>query len=1835
MDRAGAEAPGGGDASGNAAPGPGGTGDSAGGSDDVAGGLGLDFNVDSLNLDNIESLAGFDFDVSSLLRQVGSSAAGLLPGTVEGGGGSLSMPMPATEQPGALGASRGASMPMPVSEHLATPAAPGSTAGPANPVAEAPGAGRALGHPGPAAVPSVPRATVASPEAMARTVRPPPGTGASSPRPRPPRPQGIQGPQGAAAPPQQHQPPHDGPPRAPAAETAPAGSRDAAQAAAGPGGMAEPTGEAEEAEEHYLTESVLVACPEPVPPPQGFGPLYDLESTFRSLCHGVAPTNAEWSALNILAVTWPQLEVAPVANQRLEQRDISDVSNMTAADSVRALEERRPPSSAIHLYRLHAHPPAVWSTSTGSKPIQPSLQPLCDLRLRQQWDEQVSRANMDRLVDTLPADQPQLRPPPPPPPAAGPGWQCSTLSVSPLSGWHRGTSQAGAGEHMRVAAAPRCAWSIDCRMLAAADSAGRFEIFRVGSELNSWTSVYHVDFDHPVVACLWLANTRKYGISRRPPSAAAPEAPLASLSTHQVQVPTQPAADDAGGAGPSPTCWDVDPDIYIRRLPFFGPRNTQGDYALVVATADGQLVLMYQRDEEWVRVVSLLLPERRESLQKSAATAAEPRASSGTPAPNDDASGDGDDVDNDNGNDNDNDDDDGQRPVPEQEPEPAHEHEPSSEAEGPWSSIPKGYITHADMALVSKKWIYLAVHRAGAAPVKYPHEPGAIPDGLKHGGTITAPVVEVYRIQVEFASDYSPRLFATPLVVQPAIHPAEDATCAGPRPEADARITHLKLITALNPEVRPVEKNVLGENHYFPLLFVSLGALAASDTPAGAAGAAGATHASATTLIQVWRIEGAPHAQRSVADFLRRPPPLRLSHMWTERRAGLLLSVIANRAERQQLRYLFARPSDKDYRALMLTWADGRVEMLRSYQDHSPRGQALDCFDQCVHPVRSPAEWVIGSVLSPHYTAYFQLVMHPRAVELGAKPDSGALGCSGDIRLDAAVACTWTQSHARFRLGWTPLISDLAGECRGQQRKQPGSMPHMQAYCGDLLAVRILNKEDPTDLVAMLANAAIYEENQPMAGGESGTDGSGDGGDGELSVPASRTLMQALFRASTLLAGALKIQSLSLDPLSSATPYVRRLMGAIMQTQFLAQHNIQATSLGLLLHIAAVAEAHVGVVHEHVLQRTSASMPVFEADSSISEEWDRSFPPIAALVLWCIDMLVALTRDTYLYLNVRCADRQGAMRPLCELDAAMGEPGGAGGAGLLLPGRIPTRLALLFHQPTLSALRSLLMFAARLEQWLLESIRRLNSLPPNAASIPEYAGMARARDVVYATAQQLAHALEYLPVGIQRLKDFLADVQDLYAADDECMSVASQAMLVSTSTLAGPFQRYLPQVARSFARFVLDPDAPASSMGKPALPAALVLHDTRWLSVVTCRSGAAGLLDNATVFETPWRVATPVAVADTRLIGADQDTLVPAAELAEWEREKNEFERALDEDNVLFDIDDPGFIFFDPSGPPGDAPGQMALSGVFAGAVVGPAASVPVTITTKVPDFSDVLDPRAPAAHAAISDADADDMFNMPLMFGVPQRPAAHAGLGDATPRARSGPTPAYSPCTTPRPGAHFAAPPVPAPGAGLLGRGGAQHYVPRYSRVAAQGPRGDGTPGMGWQFVSTPHHPKLHVPTLLAQHACSLAVMGQGRREQQPGDPAAGDMAYCIDWPRSEGIVIESSLASGPSGAAAAAAAAAVAAAAAADAVASGASRLTTAFAGSAMRSMPRSVDRVDVIRKTMLPAGTPAKMCLRCGHLARRAPADATEATEAGDRRWTRRFDILCVCGGSWIAL
>ncbi|KAJ1906734.1 hypothetical protein LPJ81_001187 [Coemansia sp. IMI 209127] len=1534
-------------------------------------------------------------------------------------------------------------------------------------------------------------------------------------------------------------------------------------------------------EEHcYLTESVTVTCPALIAPPKGLELLYSLTGAFRSLCHGVSPTNAEWSSLNVLAVAWPQLEVAPTAGCRLAQRDVSDVSSMTAADSMRSFEARRPPSSTIHLYRLHVHPPHVWDVGTKAHSIQPSLLPLCDLRMQQQWDEQVSRANMDRLMDAFVVKYPEQKQEP------------------------QGSAT-------------------DCKMLAASDRAGRFEIFKVDNELNSWQSVYHVDFDYPVISSLWLANTRKYGISRRQTSTSSMDAtdapaatPIVSLSTHQVTVAVpqqqqqeQQQSDTSAGAsgGGSLGSWDVDPNIYIRRLPFFGPRNTQGEYALVVLTADGQLVLIYQRDEKWVRIVSPLEPKRREERE------APQQASASSGTENTDKN--------------------------------------SSDRDDPWSNIPKGRISHADMMLVSKKWIYLAVHRAGASPVEHPHEPGAIAEELKRNGGMSAPTVEVYRIQVEFASDYSPRLFATPLVVQPATLPlsmasksqSDSAMDVDTDADADAgsgedtyvpRVTHIKLITALNPEVRPVDKNILGEEHYFPLLFTSLSSLSASSD--------------FTTYIQVWKLEGAPHAEKSVIDLLRRPPPLRLVHMWTEQRCGLLLSVMANRAERQQLRYLFAKPSDKDYRALMLTWGDGKVEMLKNYQDH---GDSADddskCFDQCVQPLSSASDWVIGSVLSPHYTTYFQLAMCPRTVDLGKKKSSKASP-------DSAVACAWNQGHARFRLGWTPFFSDISED----QQKFMNAPVH--AYCGDLFAVRILNKEDPTDLVAILANMATHEENQlmPAEANDHAKSGSSDATAG-FQIPTSRTLSQALYRACTLLANALGVKSLDLDPMASTTPFMRRLFGAIMQIHYLAQHDIQATSLGLMLHIAAVVEARVAIVHEHIIQKVSAKQQTpFDIAMSFSDGWVETFPSAAALVLWCVDLFAALARDTYLYFNARCPDSEGAMRPLCELSGSADTlvnreisyvrsfEGGApiaDSASCLFTGGFPCRLLLLLHQPTFEAIRQLMTFVAHVEFDLLKRIQVLNSLPPAAANIPEYANMIRSRDMVFSTAQQLAHALEYLPVSMHRMKDFFSEVHDLYTADEECSSLSAQTMLISTSTITGPFRKYLPQLARSFSRFVLEPDVINNLSDKPASPNALVLHDTRWMNVVMCRSNIPGLVDGAGIFETPWRVAVPVVVTDPKLIETGEDALIPAAELDAWEREKSEFERALDEDNVLFDIDDPGFIFFDTSSSSSSSSsnasssvhtisdGVMSVFDVAARA----AASAPVKITTKVPDFSDVFDPHT-ASQTTLLDTNIDHLFNIPMFFD-----AVHARTGytefstDSTPSAiqparlpftRSNSVTTYSsyaPNSSPWTPMIAESSDTSRAAASRRRHGNVQHFVPQYSSTCSGiGAASGGELSSGWQFISTPRDPKLHVPTLLEQHAYSLAVLhGSAVRAHLPPSSSDDDgMSYCIDWARSDGIVIESPAAPGLPGLAISAA----------EAAASGTdSALLSKYRKQLKHTSSGSADRVDVVRKTMLSTDAQARMCLRCGHITRRS------LQNGADIGWVHRFDILCVCGGSWISV
>ncbi|KAJ2789437.1 hypothetical protein H4R20_007182, partial [Coemansia guatemalensis] len=294
-----------------------------------------------------------------------------------------------------------------------------------------------------------------------------------------------------------------------------------------------------------------------------------------------------------------------------------------------------------------------------------------------------------------------------------------------------------------------------------------------------------------------------------------------------------------------------------------------------------------------------------------------------------------------------------------------------------------------------------------------------------------------------------------------------------------------------------------------------------------------------------------------------------------------------------------------------------------------------------------------------------------------------------------------------------------------------------------------------------------------------------------------------------------------------------------------------------------------------------------------SAEWRAAFPSATALVLWSIDLFAALARDAYVFLHVRCADRSGALRPLHALDAATAH---AEARGAQLPGRVPTRLALLFHQPTLDALRSMVSFASHVEFDLGWRMKAMSTLPPGAAHMPALAAMAAARPLVVGAAQQLKDALAHLPVGLPRLKDFLADVHDLYAADAACTSVSAQAALLASATVTAPFARHLPQVARSFARFVLEPDVTPAH--PPPLPSALVLHDSRWLAVAVCRSAAAGLRDGAAAFETPWRLPPAAVPAPAECVRGDGAA-----------REKADFERALDEDCVLFDVDDPGFIF--------------------------------------------------------------------------------------------------------------------------------------------------------------------------------------------------------------------------------------------------------------------------------------------------------------------------------------
>ncbi|PIA17515.1 hypothetical protein COEREDRAFT_14639 [Coemansia reversa NRRL 1564] len=1310
-------------------------------------------------------------------------------------------------------------------------------------------------------------------------------------------------------------------------------------------------------EEQSLTETVTVNCPRQQPVVHGLDGLYDVESTFRTLCHGSAPVSAEWSSQNIVAVSWPQLE--PMTASRRVRRD--GESEVTG-DAGRVTETWRAASAEIHLYRLHVHTPAVWDSEELTQTIHPSLLRLCSLRMHQNGGVVeggvVGDGSGDSADDAAEGGSK----------SSGAPVEGTTIDVAPLSEWHNGTAK---GERMRVAAAVRSAWSADGRMLATSDAAGRFEVFRMGKELNTWRSEYCVAFDAPVVAWVWLGSTRKYGISRQ-------------------------AGGETGNEVEASDAWAADTGLSVRRLPFFGPRNTQGEYALVVATADGRLALVYQRDAAWERVVASL---------------------------------------------------------------------PAGHMDG-------ARITHADMMLVSKKWIYLATHRAAAGPVAYAHEPGALPAARGQDGSITAPMAEVYGIQVEFEADYSPRLFATALAVAPVVVSEGDPTVCGSAsdsllkfsggslgeaesPGEQLCVTHLRLVTALDPEESHAE-NVLGERHSFPLVFVALGAGSA-------------------TALQVLRLEAAVPTQR-------RGQALRLATEWTVRRRGVLVAAAANRAERQQLRRVFARRGDADHRALLLTWADGCVETLHDYGVGGRFDSSVEAADA------GSCAWVAGGALSPHGTVFVQFSVHAHEEQPGG---------------------AWRQGRVQLRVGWAPFFGAA----------------HVRAHSGDLLAVRVLNGEDTTDLVALLANEAAVEESIDATG----ADGTRDGGDVSvaedqlgtapplLAPPASRTLTLALERACERLAAALRLQTLALDPLAGGAPHLRRLLGAAMQAHALAQHHVAASALGLVLHAAAAGEARVIIAQQYLLQSVSA-------EKWFSAEWRVAFPSATALVLWSLDLFAALARDAFVFLHVRCPDTSGTQRPLYELDAATAH---AAAHGAQLPGRVPTRVALLFHQPTLDALRSMVSFASHIEYDLARRAQAVNALPAGAAHVPALATMVAARPLVVAAAEQLTHALAHLPVGLSRLKDFLADVHHLYAADTACTCVAAQAALLASATVTAPFARHLPSVARSFARFVLEPDV--ASARPPPLPSALVLHDSRWLAVAVCRPAAAGLRDGSAAFETPWRLSSHA---------------VPASADAEHEdgcaaREKAEFERALDEDCVLFDVDDPGFIFVDPSAAP-----PPAFSGAFAHAAASAAAAAPVRIAAAPPAA-----PSAAPPHI-LSDADADLMFSVPLLFDAPFRPVAQAAA-ECSARV-----------------------PSPSPRAALRD---ALHVVPHY----AVAPR-----DAGWLFVSSPRNPRLHAPALLARHTLALAALHP---------PPA--MAYCIDWARAAGVVISSS-----------------------PALPTALPRLRAAY----------GVDHVDVVQKTLLPVDAPAKMCLRCGHATRRPSVAAPDAAE-----WVCRFDVLCVCGGSWVAI
>ncbi|KAJ2396251.1 hypothetical protein GGI05_001208, partial [Coemansia sp. RSA 2603] len=371
------------------------------------------------------------------------------------------------------------------------------------------------------------------------------------------------------------------------------------------------------------------------------------------------------------------------------------------------------------------------------------------------------------------------------------------------------------------------------------------------------------------------------------------------------------------------------------------------------------------------------------------------------------------------------------------------------------------------------------------------------------------------------------------------------------------------------------------------------------------------------------------------------------------------------------------------------------------------------------------------------------------------------------------------------------------------------------------------------------------------------------------------------------------------------------------------------------------------------------------------------------------------------------------------------------------------------------------------------------------------------------------------------------------------------------------------------------------------------------------------------------------AVAGAAAAAADDDdALVPAAERAAWAREQSEFERALDEDNVLFDIDDAGFIFVDPSDP-SDAPLPAAhaapLPPVFRAAAARGAAAAPVRITTRVPDFSDVLAPRR-GMLAAVDDADAgvDCMLDAPLLLDAACARRMHAADVAAAScrrtRTPSSSTAPHSPAITPRAVA-CASPPA---------ANAAQHFVPHYSSVAS--PWSAGELSSGWQFISTPRDPRLHVPTLLAQQAFSLAVLRRRRAaamdtdvddddgaDADDGGENADGMAYCIDWSRADAIVVQPQ--SPPPPPAAASPSGPDAAPAVPDNAAVG------------PRLLHAAADAVDVIQKTMLPADVPFRTCLRCGHSTRQKQLHE-DGDGAPDDGWISRFDLVCICGGSWIA-